>query len=230
VRVVFVHGALVRDGAWWWRRTAEALAAQGIASSSALLPSCGETGTAPSAAGPGFVDDVVSTRSALLEGDGPVVAVGHSYGGTVLTEAAAGLDVVERLVYVSSFLAEVGESHADFGGPGGPPPWIDVQDGIFALKPDYAESHYLHDCLPEDVAPAIDRLVKQSLAVTVAPVKSAAWQGIPSTYVVCTEDRGTSAELQRSAAGRASRIVELPSGHHPFLSMPERMAELVSAP
>jgi pimeloyl-ACP methyl ester carboxylesterase len=231
VRVVFVHGALVRDGAWWWHRTAEVLAAQGISSVAPLLPSCGETGLTPGHDGPGLTDDVVSVRAELAASDEPVVVVAHSYAGCVVSEAAAGLAQVERLVFVTSVLPLPGESLSSFADGGPPPPWIDVRldEGTFALKPDYAQAHYLHDCPDEVVGPAIERLVPQTLSVSVTPVKFAAWQAIPSTYVVCAEDLGSPADWQRARAERAERVVELPAGHHPFLSAPRAMADLVLA-
>jgi hypothetical protein len=63
--------------------------------------------------------------------------------------------------------------------------------------------------------------------VQVVFVKTAAWQGISSTFLVCADDLGTPPALQRRQAERADRVVELPSGHHPFLSMPDAVADLV---
>lgn len=230
MRVVFVHGALVRDGAWWWHRTAAILAGQGISSVAALLPSCGETGRAPGHDGPGFADDVVSVRAELVAFDEPTVVVAHSYAGCVVSEAADGLQQVQRLVFISSVLPEPGESLSSFAGEGPPPPWIDVQPdvGTFALRPEYARDRYLQDC-PEDVlAPAVERLVPQTLAVSATPVRAAAWRSIPSLYLVCADDRGSPAEWQRERALRADRVVELDAGHHPFLSRPSEVAALVA--
>ena len=60
-------------------------------------------------------------------------------------------------------------------------------------------------------------------------MQSAAWQHLPSTYLVCTEDQGTPAELQRELAGRAGSVVELDAGHHPFLSQPAAVRDLILA-
>jgi pimeloyl-ACP methyl ester carboxylesterase len=70
-------------------------------------------------------------------------------------------------------------------------------------------------------------MARQSLAVLGAPVGAAAWQQVPSTYLVCAEDRGTPADLQRNFAARAGNVVELDSGHHPFLSQPAAVRDLV---
>ena len=62
MRVVFVHGACVKDGSWWWHRTGELLAERGVASEAPALPSCGETGVSPDAGGPGLAEDVAAVR------------------------------------------------------------------------------------------------------------------------------------------------------------------------
>lgn len=80
MRVVFVHGAFVRDGAWWWSKVARLLERDGVTSTAVALPSCGETGTAPSGDGPGLLDDAAALTAALDDG-GPAIVVAHSYGG-----------------------------------------------------------------------------------------------------------------------------------------------------
>ena len=100
--------------------------------------------------------------------------------------------------------------------------------GTFALDPSYLAGTYLQDCPSEVVTPALERLVPQSVSVTMAEPVVAGWQGVPSTYVVCTDDLGSPADWQRTQAARAGRVVELHSGHHPFLSMPEAVAALVA--
>src|SRR4051812_50062810 len=71
MRVVFIHGAFSRDGAWWWAPAAAALDRHGIASTAVALPSCGEQGTAPSGAGPGLEDDAAATTAVLDNGGAP---------------------------------------------------------------------------------------------------------------------------------------------------------------
>ncbi len=125
MRVVFVHGACVRDGAWWWHRTAELLMERGVPSVAPLLPSCGEGGGPAGAAGPGLPEDVAAVRQLLQDSDEPTVVVAHSYGGIVTAEAAAGVASVRHLLLVSSYLPEVGQSLSDFGD-GVPAPFLDV--------------------------------------------------------------------------------------------------------
>ncbi|MCZ2827885.1 alpha/beta hydrolase [Modestobacter sp. VKM Ac-2986] len=224
MRVVFVHGACVRDGAWWWHRTAALLTERGVASVAPALPSCGETGVA----GLGLDADVAAVRAVLQDGgDEPTVVVAHSYGGIVTAEAGAGVTAVQHLLLVSSYLPEVGESLSTFGGPE-PAPFldVDVEAGTFGVRPELLTETFLQDC-PEVAADAGERLVRQSLSVLGTPVTTAAWAHVPTTYLVCTDDRGTPAAAQREFARRASTVVELDAGHHPFLSRPREVADLV---
>jgi pimeloyl-ACP methyl ester carboxylesterase len=228
MRVVFVHGACVRDGAWWWHPAAAALAARGVASEAPALPSCGETGVPTSAEGPGLTDDVAAVRAVLTAGDEPTVVVAHSYGGIVTAEAAAGIDAVRHLLLVSSYLPEIGQSLSSFGGEE-PAPFLDVdpEGGTFTVRPEALAPTFLQDCAPELQRQALDKTARQSLAVLEAPVRSAAWKQVPSTYLVCALDQGTPAERQRAFAGRATSVVELDAGHHPFLSQPAAVADLI---
>lgn len=228
MRVVFVHGACVKDGAWWWHRTAELLAQRGIASEVPALPSCGEMGESPSAAGPGLADDVAAVRQVLTASDEPTVVVAHSYGGIVTSEAAANVGSVRHLVLVSSYLPEVGQSLSSFGGEQ-PAPFlaIDPVGGTFTVRLDALAETFLQDCDQEIQRAAMNKTAQQSLAVLEQPVQAAAWQHIASTYLVCAKDLGTPADRQRTFARRASNVVELDTGHHPFLSQPAAVRDVV---
>ncbi len=228
MRVVFVHGACVKDGSWWWHRTAELLAERGVASEAPALPSCGETGAPTDAQGPGLVEDVAAVRELLTAGDEPTVVVAHSYGGIVTAEAAAGVDAVRHLLLVSSYLPEVGQSLSSFGGEE-PAPFLDIdpEGGTFTVRVDALAETFLQDCDPDTQRQATDKTARQSLAVLEQPVRAAAWQHLASTYLVCAGDRGTPADLQREFAGRAANVVELDAGHHPFLSQPAAVRDLV---
>ena len=228
MRVVFVHGACVRDGSWWWHRTAALLLEQGVSSVTPGLPSCGEAGVAAGASGPGLADDVVAVRRVLEDSDEPTTVVAHSYGGIVTAEAAAGVSAVRHLVLVSSYLPDVGQSLSDFGD-GSPAPFLDVNAdlGTFGVRPELLADTFLQDCDPGIQAQAAGRLANQSVQVTGQPVGAAAWQQVPTTYLVCAQDRGTPARLQREFARRARRVIELESGHHPFLSQPAAVRDLL---
>ena len=229
MKVVFVHGALVFDGAWWWHRMVDPLAALGMATRAVELPSCVP---APGASGEAMGDmyaDADAVRAALGEEDEPVVLVGHSYGGMVMTDAAAGQENVAHLVYVTSVMPERDETMASFGGSelG---PWMDPreEDGTMGIKAELAPEAFMHDCDEAAVAGALKRLTRQSLAVFAQTPRGVAWREKPSTYVVCAEDRATPPEAQRGYARRADRVVELPTGHHPMLSRPDLLARVLA--
>ena len=228
MRVVFVHGACVRDGAWWWHRTAALLRERGVSSVAPPLPSCGELGPAAGTGGPGLTEDVAAVRQVLQDCDEPTVVVAHSYGGIVVAEAASDLESVRHLLLIASYLPEIGQSLSDFGD-GGPAPFLDVDPdaGTFGVRPEALVDTFLQDCDPDVQAQAADHLARQSVQVTGQPVRAAAWQEVPSTYLVCAEDRGTPPRLQREFARRAGTVVELETGHHPFLSRPEAVRDLL---
>lgn len=230
MRVVFVHGACVKDGPWWWHPTGALLAERGVDSDAPGLPSCGETGEPTGVAGPGLAEDVAAVRRVLTASDEPTVVVAHSYGGIVTSDAAAGLDTVRHLLFISSCLPEIGESLSSFGGKE-PAPYLDVdpEGGTFTVRPDTLAETFLQDCNTDVQRQARDKTAQQSLAVIEAPVRSAAWEHTASTYLVCADDRGTPAHLQREFATRAGKIVELETGHHPFLSQPATVRDLILA-
>jgi pimeloyl-ACP methyl ester carboxylesterase len=230
MRAVFVHGACVKDGAWWWHRTGELLAERGVASEAPALPSCGETGATPDATGPGLTEDVAAVRRLLTASTEPTVVVAHSYGGIVIAEAAADVDTVRHLLLVSSYLPEIGESLSSFSGEA-PAPFLDIdpEGRTFTVRPDALAETFLQDTDPQIQREAMNRTAWQSLVVTGQPVRSSAWQQVPSTYLVCARDRGTPAERQRDFARRARSVVELDAGHHPFLSQPTAVRDLILA-
>src|SRR6476620_4620197 len=190
MRIVFVHGACVKDGSWWWHRTGELLAERGLASEAPALPSCGETGVPTDAGGPGLAADVAAVRHVLTASDEPTIVVAHSYGGIIAAEAAAGIDAVRHLLLISSYLPEVGQSLSSFGGEE-PAPFLDVdpERGTFTVRTDALAETFLQDCEPAIQREAERRTARQRIAVLGQPVQSAAWKDVASTYLVCAEDR-----------------------------------------
>ncbi len=205
-------------------------AGPGHCCSAPLLPSCGEGLTPADAVGAGFEDDVASVRQVLSADIEPTVVVAHSYGGIVVAQAAAGIESVHHLLFVSSYLAEPGESLASFGD-GTPAPFLDVDpdNGTFGVRAESLAGTFLQDCPAEIAAEAKNHLARQSLSVIGHPVTASAWHQVPSTYLVCTEDRGTPVAAQREFARRANTVVEFDAGHHPFLSQPDTVADLISS-
>lgn len=216
--VLFVHGALVRDADWWWHRMPAPLAAHGLDTAAVELPSC---------VGPGdLTADAAVVRAAVAAAGQPVALVGHSYGGTVITEAGTG---AAHLVYLTSVLADAGRSHASYGGPE-PAPWVRPHpDGTLELVGADLRELFFADCDDDTYAQALTRAARQDARALTEPVTVPAWRTVPSTYVVCTADRATPAATQRAAAADAGRAVEIDTGHHPFLSRPALLAATLSA-
>jgi pimeloyl-ACP methyl ester carboxylesterase len=230
VKILFVHGALVFDGAWWWHRMVEPLAAHGLETLAVELPSCVASPEASGEAPGDMYADADVVRAALDGEDGPVVLVGHSYGGMVITDAAAGCGNVKHLVYVTSMMPESGETMASFAGSREPGPWMDPrsEDGMMGLKTEFLPEAFMQDCDETTVAEALERVTLQPLVVFGQPPRAVAWREKPSTYVVCAEDRATPPEAQRKFARRADSVVELPTGHHPMLSRPDMLARVLA--
>ena len=224
---MFVHGAFVRDGMWWWQPVADLIEQNTRVRSRALtLPSCGETDVS----GAGLFEDAAALRAELDDLDSAIV-VAHSYGGTVVAQGADH-PAVRQLVYISSFLPEIGENHATVTAPLSEPlPTQANPDGTVSViddDQDYFDRRFLHDVDDPAVrAQAHARLCPQSVSAFTTATTAAAWTGIESTYLVCADDRSTAPELQRRHASRATRMVELPTSHHPFFSRPDLVAQSI---
>jgi len=222
--LIFVHGACVRDAAWWWSQMTRPLANLGLASVAVPLPSCGETGDKLG----DLADDVEVCQQAIAEADGPVVLCGHSYGGMIITEAGAD-DRVTQLLYVTSVMPDAGQSQADLIGSE-PAPWLQPSDdGTIGVDPDMIREFFLQDCDETTTEQAVRRLTRQSLTPFTQAPRQIAWRQKPATYFVCTEDLATPAEVQRRRVKADTRLVEFSAGHHPFLSRPDAFAESIVA-
>jgi pimeloyl-ACP methyl ester carboxylesterase len=213
---------------WRWHPVDAALQERGISSVAPALPSCGEGDRPAGPRGPGLPEEVAAVRAVLTEGDEPIVVVAHSYGGIVATEAAVGVETVRHLVFVSSYLPEPGESLSTFGAAA-PPPFLDFDPdgGTFGARPELFAETFAQDCPPDIARDAAALLVRQTLAVTQQTVRAAAWHDL--THVVCTEDRGTPAAAQREFSRRADKVIEVKAGHHPFLSQPQTVADIIAS-
>ncbi|MBK9180597.1 MAG: alpha/beta hydrolase [Acidimicrobiales bacterium] len=224
--VVLVHGAW--HGAWCWERLVDELAGRGVPSIAVDLPGHGAS-TGPLG---DLYGDAAEVAATLDRVDGPAVLVGHSYGGAVTTVAAAGRRDVARLVYVTAFMLDAGEVVMDLARRPPEPGEIGLlgaavrprADGTAVLDPEACVPALYHDCDPATQAWAVDHLGPQPLVTFTQPVEVAAWRSIPSTYVVCSADRGVLPSHQRFMAGRADEVIELDAGHSPFLSRPSELA------
>jgi pimeloyl-ACP methyl ester carboxylesterase len=230
MEVVFVHGALVRDGAWWWKPTADLLRERtGITSRALALPSCGET--TPDEASGGLVADAAALRRALDRVDAAIV-VGHSYGGTVIAEAGQHSSV-SHLLYVSSYLPDIGQAQGTImSGEPDPVAVGDIGEGLLSVKGYNATSfgaRFLQDAERSTQEEAWSRVTAQAVGSFTTPTTTTGWEGVDSTYLICGNDRSTSLELQRFHASRATRSVVVPTGHHPFISRPDLVVDEVQA-
>jgi pimeloyl-ACP methyl ester carboxylesterase len=221
--VVLVHGAW--GGAWVWEQVVPLLDEQGVRAVAVDLPSVG----APGASTADLRTDAQAVADVLDSLDGPKVLCGHSYGGMVVTAAAAGRDDVVRLVYLCAFMPDAGESLFALTG-GAPAPWIEIlADGRSIPNADHVRAHGYSDTDEATREAAIARLRPQVTAPFRGEIEVAAWRSIPSTYVVCSEDASLPPELQRTVFGpRADEVVELAAGHHAYYSQASSVAALLA--
>lgn len=231
--VVLVHGHW--HGGWCFVKVVNLLAQRGIATFAPDLPGHG----ASSAAGVPPCDlhaAAAAVRGLLDDLAGPVILVGHSAGGAVITEAAANHPAVVHLVYLCGFMLDADESLGSLLAPVSdevpklaPGAGIELrEDGTTYLSPVVARGAFYADCTPEDAAWAIQRLGDECSASARQTPHAVAWRETPSTYVVARADRAVPPVLQRRLASRASATLEWPTGHSPFLSRPDLVASLLA--
>jgi pimeloyl-ACP methyl ester carboxylesterase len=200
---------------------ADPLAARGIRSVTVPLPSCGEAGDKLG----DLFDDIESCRRAIDQIDGPVVLCGHSYGGMVITEAGAD-ERVSRLIYVTSVMPDSGQSQGELIGAD-PAPWLQPDEKTIGVDPDMVREYFLQDCDAETTEAAVSRLTRQSLSPFSQSPREIAWRSTPASYIVCTQDLATPAEVQRKRVRDGVRRIEFDAGHHPFLSRPDAFAQIL---
>jgi pimeloyl-ACP methyl ester carboxylesterase len=137
---------------------------------------------------------------------------------------------VARVVYLTAAVPDEGQSQADVYGGGPPPPWIDPgDDGTVGVHADVVREVFLWDADAPTADEAVARLTRQAAGVFAEPVPVCAWREKPSAYLVCTRDRAIPEDVQRGMAARTQRVTDLPTGHFPFLTEPERLAEALAA-
>jgi pimeloyl-ACP methyl ester carboxylesterase len=218
--LLLVHGAW--HGTWCWEKVEAELASRGWRSQAVDLPSA--VAAESNDLLPSIFDDAQVIRAAIDGIDGPVVVVAHSYGGVPVTQATAGAANVVRLVYLSAFSLDMGESLLSFvGAPQADPESV---TGVIAPRENPAVSFYgdVSDDLRDD---AVSRLVYQSGRSFVDQITRVGWRTIPSSYIVCDNDQSIAPEVQEKLAARTGAVYHLPSSHSPFLSMPGELTELL---
>jgi pimeloyl-ACP methyl ester carboxylesterase len=200
--VVLVHGAWA-DGSSW-SKIIPRLQAQGLHAVAVQNPLSS------------IADDVASTNRLINAQDGPVLLVGHSYGGAVITEAGNNPKVA-GLVYVAAFAPEEGETLSGMASKFSPTPLFGE------IQP--VEDGYL---TPEEKALVLAVQGATQSAILSTPIKQAAWHTKPSWFVIASNDQAISPEQEASTAKRmGAKTLTLQSSHLPMLSHPEEVANFV---
>jgi pimeloyl-ACP methyl ester carboxylesterase len=213
---LLVHGAW--HGGWAFDPLVRSLEAAGYTARTVDMPSAGSTAD--------LAADAAVVRDALAESSAPTVVVGHSYGGVVISEAAAGAGNVAGLVYLCAFMLDEGESLLG-ALQGQIPPWIAVDEAAGTSMPTTPVPIFYNDCSEEDAAAAAARLKPQSLAAFTSEQTAAAWKEMPSTYIICEQDMAIPPAAQEAMSARAGAVERMDASHSPFLSQPDATAALL---
>jgi len=224
--VVLVHGAAA--GSWTWHLVVDGLLARGIDTRAVDLPSC-------SAPGPtvDVHDDARGVRSLLDEIGGPVILVGNSYGGAVISEAAVDHPGVKRLVYIAALMPQAGVRIWDILSElqSGLTDGVRLlEDGRLAFEPDIdLEASFQQSSAGERsfIRPHLGRPMSMGADPDIR-LPAVAWEKIPSTYVVCADDLALPPDAQREwGKKRATEVIEWPTDHSPQHSRPDIVVELL---
>lgn len=216
--VVLVHGGFV-DGAGW----------EGVYG---LLKKDGYEVSIVQNPTQSLAGDVAATRQIIAQAKGPVVLVGHSYGGVVITEA--GNDPkVSKLVYIAAFAPDKGESVESLikNPPAGAPvpPILPPQDGYLFLDKAKFHTSFAADVNPAKAAFMADSQVPWGVGALSGAITEPAWMSKPSWYLVATEDKMIPPPAQRQMAARAGATVAEAAGSHAiYVSKPEAVAALIA--
>jgi pimeloyl-ACP methyl ester carboxylesterase len=178
-----------------------------------------------------LADDVAATKRVIAEQQGPVILVGHSYGGVVITEAGNDPSVA-GLVYIAAFAPDRGESVAALikdPPPGAPvPPILPPQEGFLMLDKGKFAASFAADVEPEKAEFMANSQVPWGVTALNGAVTKPAWAAKPSWYLVATDDHMIPPVAQRAMSKRAgSNVVEVKGSHAVYVSQPEAVAELI---
>jgi len=217
--ILLVHGGFV-DGSGW----------QGVYKA---LKKNGYNVTVVQNSTTSLADDVATTKRAIATQDGPVILVGHSYGGAVITEAGNDARVV-GLVYIAAFAPDRGESVSlliKSAPPGAPvPPILPPVDGYLMLDKAKFPASFAGDVSPEEAAFMADSQVPWSVNALGGAVTEPAWKAKPSWYLLTTEDKMIPPDAQRQMSKRAgATVVEVKGSHAVYVSQPQAVAHIIEA-
>ncbi|MFN4278201.1 MAG: alpha/beta fold hydrolase [Ferrovibrio sp.] len=214
--VVLVHGAFA-DGSGW-RGVYDNLTARGYRVTIVQNPLTS------------LADDVAATKRALARQNGPAILVGHSWGGTVITEA--GVDPkVAGLVYVSALSPDANETSAQqYEGFTTPPEFVlDVHsDGYGYVKAEQFKAGFAADASDADAAFMRDSQVPINMSAFATKLSNAAWRSKPSWAVIATDDKAFDQKMLRHMARRINATVtEVPASHAVFMTQPKVVADVI---
>jgi len=217
VSVVLVHGAFV-DGSGW-KDVHDKLTKDGYDVAVVQNPTTS------------LADDVAATKRAIANAKGPVILVGHSYGGAIISEAGNDPKVV-GLVYVAAFVPDAGESVASLTKdpvPGAPPaPILPPQDGFLYIDKAKFREGFCADVDPKTAKFMADSQSGWGLPAVGGVVSEAAWKKKPSWYLVAAEDHMIPPVAQRSMAKRGNATVtEVKASHAVMVSQPAAVTEII---
>src|SRR5438105_4966563 len=215
--IVLVHGGFV-DGSGW-EEVYKILKRDGYTVSVVQNPTIS------------LADDVAVTKRVLATHSGPVILVGHSYGGAVITEAGNDPKVA-GLVYITAFALDNGESVATLikdPPPGAPvPPILPPQNGYLFLDRTKFRGSFAADVDAEKAAFMADSQVPWGVEALSGKISEPAWKAKPSWYMVATDDKMIPPDAQRSMSKRADfTVVEAKGSHAIYVSQPEAVAALI---
>jgi len=215
--IVIVHGGLV-DGSGW-EAVYNILKKDGYAVTIVQNPTIS------------LADDVAVTKRAIAAQNGPVILVGHSYGGAVITEAGNDSKVA-GLVYVAAFALDKGESVSSLikdPPPGAPvPPLLPPVDGFLLLDKAKFPASFAGDVSPEKAEFMADSQVPWGVNAVGGTISEAAWKAKPTWYLLTTEDRMLPPDAQRLMSKRAgATVVEVKSSHAVYVSHPQAVARII---
>jgi pimeloyl-ACP methyl ester carboxylesterase len=215
--VVLVHGGFV-DGSGW-EDVYRNLKNQGYEVSIVQNPTTS------------LADDVAATKRVLDAQKGPVILVGHSYGGVVITEAG-NHPKVAGLVYIAAFAPDKGESVGSLikdPPPGAPVPPIEpAGEGFLGLNKAKFRASFAADVSEAKAAFMADSQVPWGVGALTGAVTVPAWKSKPSYYLVATEDRMIPPPAQKAMSGRAgATVVEVAGSHAVYVSKPQAVADLI---
>ncbi len=217
---VLVHGAW--HGPWAFEPLTRVLDQRGTAWIAPTLPSSHDDGNGSA--------DLAADAAAVVTAAaaaGPVILVGHSYAGAVVTEAAPHLDVRE-IVYIAALVPRLGESATEASRRVRVRTALDeamrLEGAWLTPDPELAGAALYGHLSPEDAAAQVARMGRQTLASFRSP-RQAADVAVPRRYVRCLDDRAIDPSLQDEMAASCDTIIDLVSDHSPFRSHPDALAD-----